>query len=167
MYAGYHVDVKAEGLLANYLHKLKNMNVVTNVGIINGATYADGTSVAYVGYLNEYGGHNPERPFLRRTMEKRYKAWTKLIYVTLKSEGLSGASVQKAFDRAGIMAVGDVKKTIKGWSPTDPRPNHPATIRAKARRGRSGKNLQAIDPNVVLIDTGIMIRSITHEVRHI
>lgn len=160
------VEVKPSGKLNGYLQKLKNLDYVTKVGFFEGATYPDGTSVAYVAYLNEFGQHNPPRPFLKRTMERQYSAWTNLIKVSLKASGLSGSAIQNAFTKAGIMAVGDVKKTIKDWSPSDPRPNKPATIRAKARKARSGKNLAANDPYRVLHDTGVMISSVKYEVKH-
>ena len=165
MSVGYHVDVTSNGGLKQFISRLKHIDPVCNIGLIDGATYSSGIPVAYVGYLNEYGGHNPPRPFLKRTMEERYKVWLNVIAAAIKAQGFSESSVMTGFKRAGIVAVGDVKKTIKAWSPSDPRPNKPATIRRKARRARDGKGLKAINPNTVLIDTGIMMRSITYEVK--
>ena len=167
MSAGYHADVKVAGLLQQYLNKIRNINIVTEVGFFEGATYPDGTSVAYVAYLNEYGQHNPPRPFLKRTMEKRLNAWTGLIQSVLKRNGLSRTSVHDAYNQVGIVAVGDVKKTIKDWNPNDPRPNKPATIKAKMRKSANagGKNQVRNDPYRVLHDTGVMINSVVYKVR--
>ena len=167
MSPGYHVDVKAEGLLKQYLAKVKNIRTVTGVGFLHSETYADGTPVAYVAYLNEYGQHNPPRPFLKRTFEKNVNKWTKLIQNVLKAKGLSKQSVKIAYNQVGIVAVGDVQKTIKAWSPSDPRYNKPATIRAKMRKseGVRGKNQVGNDPYRVLHDTGTMIDSVKYEVK--
>ena len=76
--------------------------------------------------------------------------------------GMSRANVKRAYERAAVVAVGDVKKTIKAWPPGG---NKESTVKAKARRARSGKNLQAINPETVLIDTGQMIGAVTYEVK--
>lgn len=146
------------------LRKLSAIRAQTRIGFFADAKYPDGTSVAYVAYLNEYGPHNPPRPFLKRTFRKNLKKWVKGIRANLGS-GLSQAKVRRAYEMAGMAAVGDVKKTIKRWNPRDPRPNAPATIARKAKRGRSGKNLVAINPYTVLIDTGQMISAVSYEVK--
>ena len=63
---------------------------------------------------------------------------------------------------AGMVAVGDIKKTIRQWPPGG---NSRRTVEMKRRRGRSGKNLVPIDPEIVLIDTGKMISSVSYEVK--
>lgn len=157
-------NFKLDGL-EKYIKQIKDANYKTQIGFFPEATYADGKKVAYIAYLNEFGDHNPPRPFLHRTMEKRYNAWNKLFGYVLKNDGVSKASIYKAHKQVGITAEGDVKQTIQEWSPTDPRPNKPATIRAKARRARSGKGLVPINPETVLIDSGKMISSVRHEVK--
>ena len=62
------------------------------------------------------------------------------------------------------MAVGDIKRTISEWNPSDPRYNKPETIRRKARRARGGKGLLPIDPYTALIDSGVMIKSVESRV---
>ena len=158
------VDIKGNGSkLKDKLRKIAALDdLELKVGFFENARYPDGTPVAYVGYLNEYGGHNPPRPFMKRTAKRRIKAWSKGIAANLNRADKS--SLKIAYNKAGQVAVGDVKRTIKDWSPTDPRPNSPATIAAKARRARSGKNLMPINPASVLIDTGKMISSVAYEV---
>jgi len=157
------VNIKLEGL-QKYVKQVKDAKFVTKVGFFPQATYADGKQVAYIAYLNEYGHHNPPRPFMKRTVEKRRNAWTNLFGYVLKTDGVNKDSIYKAHKQVGIVAVGDMKKTIQEWSPSDPRKNAPSTIRAKARRARGGKGMVPINPETVLIDTGVMIRSINHEV---
>lgn len=161
-----NVDVKAGGQLQKYLSKIKNLHTVAEVGFFEEATYHDGTPVAYVAYLNEFGNHNPPRPFMKRTFDNRHPAWAKLIQYVLRSKGLSKESMKEAFGQAGITAVGDVKKTIMKWNPNDPRPNKPATIRAKMRKSADvkGKNQVKNDPYRVLHDTGVMVNSVVCKV---
>lgn len=147
--------------LTKYIKDIKSASYTTYIGFVDGATYPDGKRVAYIAYLNEYGQHNPPRPFLHRTAVLHYNEWTKLFKNTLISEGLNANSVYVAHKRVGIKGVGDVKKTIKEWSPSDPRYNKPSTIRRKARRARGGKGLVPINPETVLIDSGVMISRVS------
>lgn len=152
--------------LRERLQKLASMHVTAKVGFLDRATYPDGTSVAYVAYVNEYGRGNPPRPFLKQTENRCHKKWTKgIIHALIASGSVNQANMKKAYEMAAQVAVGDVKKAIKSWPSTEPVPNSPATIRRKAKRGRSGRNLAPIDPGQVLIDTGRMIAAVGYEVK--
>ena len=157
------VDVKGNGSkLKEKLREIANLDKLNlKVGFFENARYPDGTPVAYVGYLNEYGGHNPPRPFMKRTAQRRMKSWSKGIARNFNRADRN--SLKRAFEMAGQVAVGDVKRTIKDWEPGG---NSSATVRAKARRARSGKNLMPINPETVLIDTGKMISSVAYEVTY-
>lgn len=158
------VDVKGNGAkLKAALRKIAECSKVSlDVGFFEDAKYPDGTSVAYVAYLNEYGGHNPARPFMQQTAKKRMKNWTDGVKKAVEQTGVTPAGVKRAFEKAGQQAEGDIKRTIKDWPPGG---NAPSTVAAKARRARSGKNLVPINPETVLIDTGKMISSVSHEVK--
>ena len=159
------LDFRLTGLKA-YADKIKNARYRTEVGVFEDATYADGIHVSYVAYLNEFGGHNPPRPFMKRTLEKQLNKWTKLYGYVLKSQGVNPSSIRAAHEQVGETAKGDVVKTIMSWSPSDPRMNKPETIKAKERKsaGAKGKNQVGNDPTRVLHDTGTMADSITYEV---
>lgn len=161
---GVRVKVKGGEKLDAKLRKIAAIKAQTRIGFFEKAKYSDGTSVAYVAYLNEYGGHNPPRPFLKRTFTKNIKNWVKGIKANLGS-GLSQAKVRRAYEMAGLKAVGDVKRTIKDWNPNDPYPNDNKTIAAKRHRARGGRGLEPINPDTVLIDTGRMIASVNYEVK--
>ncbi len=162
---GVNVKVKGMERFSSRLREIAAIRAQTQVGFFEKAKYPNGTSVAYVAYLNEYGGHNPPRPFLKRTYRKNIKKWTKGIIVNIKHGGFNKSTVIRAYKMAGMVAVSDVKKTIATWNPSDPYPNDHKTIRAKERRGRSSESLEAIDPTRVLIDSGRMISSIQYEVK--
>lgn len=160
---GIHVKKITSGeKLQQKLREIAAIKAQAKVGFFDRATYTNGTSVAYVAYLNEYGGHNPRRPFMKHTARKNIKKWVLGIKKNIKMAGMSRANVKRAYERAAVVAVGDVKKTIKAWPPGG---NKESTVKAKARRARSGKNLQAINPETVLIDTGQMIGAVSYEVK--
>lgn len=160
------VNIKGGDKYQKILRKLTTYRVQARVGFVDGSTYEDGTSVATVAYINEYGAAgNPPRPFLKRTYERKRSKWVRGIIQNVRGHTNDYGAVKRAYEMAAITAVGDVKETINSWPPSDPRPNAPATIRAKARRGRSGKGIKAIDPNKVLVDTGYMVSRVTYEVK--
>ncbi len=163
---GTKIDITGLDLpnIKKKLAAIGQYHVGVKVGILNGATYPNGTKVAYVAYKNEFGGPNPPRPFMKRTLENNIDKYVKGIQTNLKGVVYNPNRIDLAFKQLGEVASGDMKRTIKDWAPDDPRPNSPATIKAKALRGKKGKGTKAINPNVVLIDTGVMINSIDYEV---
>ena len=156
------IKFKLNGL-EKKVKEIENAKFQTEVGFFSDATYADGKKVAYIAYLNEFGDHNPPRPFMKRTADNQKEVWAKVFYNALKNN-LTRDGIYKAHKIVGMVAVGDIKQTITEWNPSDPRPNKPATIRRKARRARGGKNLVPINPETVLIDSGVMISSVESEV---
>ncbi len=158
-------DVKTNGELFRLLSKMTSIKGGMRVGFYPTATYPDGESVAYVAYLNEYGTATiPPRPFMERTAAKHNKKWTRGIENHILRNGIDQAVITEAFEMAGQVAVGDVKRTIADWPVTDPRSNAPSTIRRKRARTESGRGTVGIDPERVLIDTGVMIASVEYEV---
>ena len=150
--------------LDKYAKQIRDAKYKTEVGFFKEATYADGKQVAYIAYLNEFGDHNPPRPFMKRTAERCWDNWKKLFVSKLQNVVLNKDSIYAAHKAVGLQAEGDIKKTIQQWNPNDPRPNTKATIRRKARRARGGKNLVPINPETVLIDSGVMISSVHSKV---
>ena len=144
------------------IRELSGIRGSVKIGFCSVSRYDDGTPLAYVAYLNEYCGHNPARPFMKRTARRNMKKWVNGLKYSIKGGGLNKHSVLTAYKKLGIVAVGDVKRTIESWSPGG---NSPATVERKRRRGQSGKGTKAINPDKVLIDTGKMIASVAYEVR--
>ena len=61
------------------LNSLDRINL--KVGWFEGAKYEDGTPVAYVAAIQEYGFVNiPPRSFMRTTVQEKKEAWKKLQY---------------------------------------------------------------------------------------
>lgn len=113
------------------------------------AKYADGTPVAYVATIHEFGypeGGIPARPFMRPTVAEQGQAWLDMLAKGSKAILTGGATPAGVLEAVALKAAGDVAKTISGV--TSP-PLSPLTI---ARKKGATKPL---------VDTGQMIQSVT------
>jgi hypothetical protein len=116
-----------------------------NIGFLAGATYPDGTPVASVAYLNEYGhGTTPPRPFFRRMIATKQHGWGAVLARQME---LTGNNSELALGRLGELVTGQLAESITTLS--DP-PNATSTVAAKGF-------------DKPLIDTGHMLNSISYE----
>lgn len=126
-------------------------NLVAQVGFPKGKNYEDGTSVAYVAAIQEFGApavNIPPRPFIRPTVKSQKENWIKTIKGGIPEVVLGKKTAFDVLDLVGIQASADIQTTISSiYSP----PNSPATIKRKG----SAKPL---------IDTGLMLASVTNGV---
>ena len=117
--------VKRVGSLSAALSKYKEMNASVRVGVLENATYPDGTPVAMVAFWNEYGTkRSPVRAFFRTTVSENKKNWVLSVQNLMKMHndpkqvmGLIGVNIQE-----------QLVHSINTWS--DP-PNAPYTIEKK------------------------------------
>lgn len=125
--------------------------MVAQVGFPTGKNYEDGTSVAYVATIHEFGAPEvniPARPFMRPTVRTKKQEWIKTIKDGVGQVVLGKMSAFDVLDVVGIQASADIQTTISNiYSP----PNSPETIR---RKGSSKP----------LVDTGLMLASVTNAV---
>ena len=136
--------VKRVGSLSAALSKYKDMNASVRVGVLENATYPDGTPVAMVAFWNEYGTRtSPVRAFFRTTVSENKKNWVLSVQNLMKMHndpkqvmGLIGVHMQQ------------IVQSINTWS--DP-PNSAYTI---AKKGFDKP----------LVETGVLMRSIKSEV---
>jgi len=120
------------------------------VGVPSNLAYPNGTPVILVAAVHEFGvpGKVPERPFLRNAIAEGAEVLNKINESNLKCVFLQNLPVTVSLDRLGMKASSLVQQFIRAgaFQSLDP-----ATIKAKG----SSK---------ALIDTGLLIQSITHEV---
>ncbi len=84
---------------------------VLRVGFMGNATEADGTPVALVAAMNEFGhGNVPPRPFFRRTIKKRSDAWGHNLGVALVKTDFDA---KKALTMLGVGVKDDVQDGIR------------------------------------------------------
>ena len=118
------------------------------IGFLENARYPDGTLVAMVAAINEYGKppSQPPRPFFRNMIAEKSKEWPDDVQKLLKSH-----------DYAADATLADMGELIKGELAdsivqfTSP-PLKPSTVAAKGF-------------DKPLVDTGTMLRSIDYVVK--
>ncbi len=123
---------------------------MVNVGVPEGKREEDGTPVAMIAAVHEFGSPSqgiPERPFLRVAVQRNRQKYVRLNRINLVKMLRGQATVDQALGQLGEMAKGDVQTEIRSG---DFAPLKPATIK---RKGSSRP----------LIDTGQMVQSIAWE----
>lgn len=152
------------------------------VGWFESAKYADGTPVAYVATIQEFGhGAIPPRPFMRPTTEAKRGAWRDIAARGAKAV-LKGTVTGKAMmDTIGLQAAGDISKTISQITTPQLAPTT-IELRRRARAGQTitGKTVGAAhkavnagatprgdagaSENKPLVFTGILLATLTSAV---
>ncbi len=118
------------------------------VGFLSESTYPGGTSVAMVAALNEFGvpSHGqPPRPFFRNLIADKSPEWPEAVAELLRANDYD---LERSLDQAGFVIAGQLRESIQKL--TEP-PLAPSTI---AKKGSSKP----------LIDSGVMIAAVDHEV---
>jgi hypothetical protein len=134
-----------EAKLKQTLEKISKASKV-DVGFLEGATYPDGTSIAMVAAINEFGGGNtPARPFFRTMVKTESGHWGSDLAKVLEATNYDAA---QSLALMGEEIKGELTQSIRDWS--DP-PNAPSTI---AKKGfdkpliSSGDMMRAVDSEV-------------------
>jgi hypothetical protein len=154
--------------------------VETRVGWFPGAKYEDGTPVALVASVQEYGhGPIPPRPFFRTTIASEQNAWRQYAAQGAKAVLKGTAAASDVMDGLGERAQEDVKETINQI--TSP-PLSPITLELRAMKHKNpglkvtgktvgeaawkvkqpGYQLASGTPDKPLIDSKLMITTLTH-----
>lgn len=127
--------------------------VAVGVGWLPGAKYEDGTPVAGVAAVHEYGLGVPARSFMRPTVTAEGRTWGQAVVARLQQ----GATLQQAAATLGGLASGDMQKAISQLrSP----PLAEATLYARQHRHAPPPN-SSTKP---LVDTRVMMQTLTFEV---
>jgi len=142
----------------NYLKNLAKRleSSEAQVGFFESARYPDGTPVAYVAAIQEYGypeGGIPPRSFMRSTIDERAKPWSKVVANGAKSVIQGNKEIADIMETIGLLASGDMRKKISKI--TQP-PLKESTIKNRRRKGNN-----SVKP---LVDERILLPSLTHVV---
>lgn len=128
------------------------------VGFFENSKYPDGTPIAYVAAIQEFGyGPIPPRPFMRPAEESNKGKWVKGIASGVRAVIAGQVTLDHALEQVGMVAAGDVRKAIKAV--TAP-PLAESTVRARQRR-KKGKKAVSRKP---LVDTGQMLQAVNSAV---
>jgi len=89
--------------------------MVAQVGIPSGLAYEDGTSVAYVAAIQEFGAPEvsiPARPFIKPAVAQHSEEWSGILKGLVPRVGAGQASAFDALDAVGRAAVADIQQEI-------------------------------------------------------
>lgn len=123
-------------------------DLIGKTGYFETAKYTDGTPVAYVATIQEFGypaGGIPARPTMRPTADQKRDEWAETMRLGAKAALNGDMTPRDALERLTLRAAGDVSAAIQAV--TTPALS-PETI---ARKGFAKP----------LVDTGLMLRSPT------
>lgn len=119
------------------------------VGWFETAHYPDGTPVAYVATIHEFGtSKTPARPFMRPAVQDHGAEWIESLAQGVAASLRGGPSPEQVLEVVTLQAAGDVAQKIQAV--TSPALS-PVTI---ARKGHDKP----------LVDTGQMLQSVTGKV---
>jgi hypothetical protein len=136
---------KRLGEIARKLRKASSVRV----GFLEGATYSNGTSVAQVAAIMDFGAPAagiPPRPFFRNMVAEKSPEWPDAIEKLIASEDYDSDKILKL---VGEGIAGQLRQSIRDF---DSVPLKPATIK------RKGFDKQ-------LVDTGVLLASVDYEVK--
>ena len=137
---------------------------VGKVGWFAGSRYPDGTSVAYVATIQEYGYATdkqiiPPRPFMRPTIMEKRNEWRGIMRRGVKAVLRGDETIERVMEKIGLAAAGDVREKIRSiWTP----PLAQATIQARLQKMANGVTIGNLDKP--LVETGRMLASVTNVV---
>lgn len=133
---------------------------VGKVGWFSTSHYPDGTPVAYVAAIQEYGYKSiPPRLGMRATADQKRDEWSKIAESGAKAILAGTTSPQSVMELLGLKAAGDMRKHIS--TVTSP-PLMPSTIRQRLSKKSNKKAVGSLTKP--LVDTGILLGTLTNTV---
>ena len=132
--------------LRKKLNEMHNKKV--SVGYFSNSTYSDGTPVAYVASIMEFGEmHTPARPTIRPSLEKNKAKYYDLINKAIVNS-LNGSDFKTGLMIVGKMGAEDIQAEIRNLQ------NPPLSIKTILKKGHSKP----------LMDTKVMFQSVAFKV---
>lgn len=133
-------------------------------GFIDGRTYPDAakTPVAQVAQWNEFGtSTSPPRPFMRQTINDHQDGWGKALATSLKA---TDYDVHRSLDFVGEIIDDQIRTSIRegSFAPISER-----TLEARLASSKRTGTLKSVNMETAskpLVDTGLMLGSVSHEV---
>lgn len=140
---------------------------VAKVGIPAGKTYPDGTSIAYVATIQEFGAPEvniPPRPAFRLTRAAKYREWAKQMGEGAQAVVQRRISLDGMLDAVGQVAAADIVQTIANRIAP---PLKPATVDARIARARKtnpkfGAKSLPVTISLPLDDTGALVAHVSY-----
>jgi hypothetical protein len=149
-----------------------DLNVILNglkdsrakVGFFESAKYEDGTPVAYVATIQEFGAPSqsiPARPFMRHAIKENENAWSKIAESGAMAILKGNATTHDVMEGIGGKAAADIQVAIT--QVTAPALSS-RTIAARLSKRANGKTVGNLTKP--LVDSGLMLSSVQHLVEN-
>lgn len=168
------------GISVKFKTACDELNRLTGkIGWFESAVYPDGTPVAYVATIQEFGSPGqgiPARPFMRSTVAEKEAEWAGLMAKGANAVLQGRISAHEAMDEITQQAAGDIRRTISQLS-SPALSNVTVELRRRRRSGETiigktvGDAAKAANSAFFkpasqseakpLVDTGILIASLT------
>lgn len=153
------------------------------VGFFGSSKYADGTPVAYVAAIQEFGSPStgtPPRPYMRPTVASRRTAWIEVVRRASRDAIVNTQDGGQVLEILGQVASGDVAKSIKNL--TAPALSPVTVLLRQWRRGgvEVTRSTVALAARLIaqgaaspamggtfakpLVDSGILFNAVSYEV---
>lgn len=132
------------------------------VGYFESSKYPDGTPVAYVAAIQEFGADEqgiPARPTMRPTIAAQSPEWARQFGAGARAVVQGKTTAPKVMEAVGMLAAGDVRKAIAELSAP---PLAESTVAARRRRYADKKTKGNLSKP--LVDTAVMVNALTHVV---
>lgn len=134
-------------------------NKVGKVGFFPGAIYDDGTPVAYVAAIQEFGvpeKNIPSRSFMRSTIKEQQQNWSAIAKNGSRAVLSGKLQASDLMDMIGQKAAGDMRKKISTiTTPALKQSTIDARLSRKADKATVGSLTKP------LVDSGLMLQSLT------
>lgn len=157
---------------------------VAKAGVVGAEHYEDGTPVAYVAAIQEFGAPErgiPARPFFRPTIAEQRDEWAGLLADGARAVIRGATTAEDVLEGVGLQAAGDIRAKIA--SIQEPKLSPITLLLRKYRRENPGAKVgaklvgqiaaeyaanQGIDLSGVstkpLVDSGLLLQSIQNTV---
>ena len=125
--------------------------------------YEDGTPVAYVAVIHEFGAPKagiPPRPFMRPTIAREENNWRAFAEEESKAIVQGRSTAKEMLEKLGLNASGEIARTLS--EVTTPALK-PGTVAAKVRKMADKSTVGASDKP--LVETGILLDTVTYTVK--
>lgn len=132
---------------------------VGKVGWFPSAQYPDGTPVAQVAAVQEFGNPSqniPPRSFMRTTIAAKEKKWARTIQAGAKLVLQGDVGINAVLEAIVLEAAGDIRKKI---TQIQEPPLAPATIAARVRKMADTKTVGNLTKP--LVETKILLNTLT------
>lgn len=126
--------------------------------------YKDGTPVAHVATIHEFGSLSsniPPRPFMRPTIAREENKWRAFTKQEAKKILKGTQTVEGFLEELGLNVSGEIARSISDVMTPELKP---ATIRAKLRKLADQGTVGKVDKP--LVETGIMLGSASYTVNN-